>query len=133
MQQIRNLQYLYGLLIAPLAPGIVWPISANILSGETPYSLHEYFFLFMFSIPLSYVGALLLGVPSFLLLLKLRKLNALTIFLAGAITGGVFFSAILGFEVKIFVWGIFLGVITALVFAALIGIFPLARHTKNVA
>lgn len=70
-------QPIKGFLIAPLVPCIGWAI---VVLNPT---------ILVFAIPVSYMCALLLGAPLYLILRKLNKVNVLTILAGGTIAGGL--------------------------------------------
>ncbi len=130
MHHISNRQLFRGLMLAPLAPAIMYVAVSVFLRG---YYQDVVLFLFIFSIPSSYIGALALGAPAVLYLRKRRALNIPNVLIAGVITG-VFaiylISFLLGLLLKSHgdlnlvttLWGAVSGFVAALAFAVASGL-----------
>jgi|GEM_PF-2218254 len=120
--------------IAPIFPALYMLFVAYIF-GEGFSSKKEIFFIFLFSLPTSYISCLLIGAPSIRILDKIGLLCLVyLVLIAAALGGGIYY--LFGYAFMIFldssmsgispfeplIWGSFFGVVVALPFSLIAGL-----------
>jgi hypothetical protein len=76
-KELEISRVLKGFLVAPLTPCLIWAVI--VLNPA----------ILIFAIPVSYLCALVVGLPIYLILTKINKLNIFSVLVGSVIAGGV--------------------------------------------
>jgi len=122
-------RFILSLIITPLIVSIVAYLTEIVFSGQTPsmrliISMIPIFYVFTF------IGLIVLGLPVYYFLKKIKRLNILFLIISGGLFGIIYmilFTFVLSGKISSFDWtsafpGFLMGASTALVFGIIAGI-----------
>jgi len=135
---LQKKRVVIGAIIAPLAPCVFFLLAPYVLGGNNPGEQYA-FLTILFSLPISYVASLALGLPFLISIHKLNILNLPVLSIGAAILGMgvwyVFQQGVLAFMldshadfvVNDALWGAFLGACVGLTFGLIAGV-PISQE-----
>ncbi len=92
---MNNLKLVKATLIAPLVTPVMYFVGIYLFGNPSPDGLKDTFTVFMFiaafSLPVSYAGTIIIGLPVLKLLQRKNRLTAVNLAIAGFVTGGFLF------------------------------------------
>ena len=93
--KMDNLKLVKATLIAPLVTPVIYFTGIYLFGSPSPDGLKDAFTVFMFiaamSLPVSYAGTIIIGLPVLKLLQSKNRLTAVNLAIAGFVTGGFLF------------------------------------------